>query len=140
MSITGQRSWAADSSETRLILTEKAAHVFKESCIEEGNPLEDSYLRVAASPGGCSGYRYELDWNSSEDVKSTDLKFISNGVNLVVDKTCLTEILGAVEIDYSDASMVKQGFVFKQLMHGHQCGCGESFTPVKDLKDALPNN
>ena len=139
MSTTDQPLWAANP-EARLILTEKAAQVFKEACLQEGNPIEDSYLRIDANPGGCSGYRYQLDWNSSEDVKATDLKFISNGVNLVVDKTCLTEILGAVEIDYTDANMVEQGFVFKQLMNGHQCGCGESFTTVKDLSDALPNN
>ena len=36
--------------------------------------------------------------------------------------------------DFSEKNMVEQGFVFEQLFTGHQCGCGESFTPVKDLK------
>ncbi|MBF0278037.1 MAG: iron-sulfur cluster assembly accessory protein [SAR324 cluster bacterium] len=121
------------ASEAKLILTEKAAKVFKDACLEEGNPIEDSFLRVGANPGGCSGYRYELGWNSSQDVQETDLKFVSNGVNIVVDKICLTEILGSVEIDYTDSNMVEQGFVFKQLRNGSQCGCGESFTPVKEL-------
>jgi len=133
MSTTNQTAGTAQTAEAKLILTEKAASVFQESCLAEGKPLEVSFLRVSANPGGCSGYRYELGWNSSEDVQETDLKFVSNGVNLVVDKTCLSDILGSVEIDYTDANLVEQGFVFKQLRTGSQCGCGESFTPVKDL-------
>ncbi len=133
MSKNSQTPWTANPSEAKLVLTEKAASIFQEACLAEGNLLEVSFLRVGANPGGCSGYRYELGWNSPEDVQETDLKFVSKGVNLVVDKTCLSEILGSVEIDYTDANMVEQGFVFKQLRDGSQCGCGESFTPVKDL-------
>ena len=29
--------------------------------------------------------------------------------------------------DFSDKNLVEQGFVFEQLINGHQCGCGESF-------------
>jgi len=39
-----------------------------------------------------------------------------------------------VRIDYTSKNLVEQGFVFEQLTSGHQCGCGESFTPVRDLK------
>ena len=35
--------------------------------------------------------------------------------------------------ELSDKNLVEQGFVFEQLVSGHQCGCGESFTPVKDI-------
>ncbi len=121
-----------ETSELRL--TEKAAQIFKEACTSEGNSLEESYLRVGANAGGCSGYKYELDWNSPNDLKPNDTQFVSHGVKIVVDKTCLNDILGTVEIDYTDKNMVEQGFVFKQLRQGVQCGCGESFTAVKDLK------
>lgn len=134
MSDTNQSHWFSKHSQAKVVLTEKAAEIFKQSCLEEGKGLEDSFLRIDANPGGCSGYRYELDFNTLDEIKAEDEKFVSHGVNIVVDKTCLTEILGSVEIDYADANMVEQGFVFKQLINGHQCGCGESFTAVKDLQ------
>ena len=55
---------------------------------------------------------------------------------MVVDRKCLTEILGPVRIDFTEKNLVEQGFVFEQLVNGHQCGCGESFTPVRELKSA----
>ena len=134
MSDADQSQWYSKYSPAQVVLTEKAAEIFKQSCLEEGNGLEDSFLRIDANPGGCSGYRYELDFNTREDIKAEDERFVSHSVNIVVDKTCLIEILGSVEIDYTDANMVEQGFVFKQLINGHQCGCGESFTAVKDLQ------
>lgn len=133
MSTAAPLPWETNSSQPVVILTDKAAKIFREACQEEGKPLKDSFLRIGANPGGCSGYRYELDWNEPDDVKATDVQLYSKGVNIVVDAQCLQDILGSVEIDYTDANMVEQGFVFKQLRNGHQCGCGESFTAVKDL-------
>ena len=118
MSDTNQSHWFSKHSQAKVVLTEKAAEIFKQSCLEEGKGLEESFLRIDANPGGCSGYRYELDFNTLDEIKAEDEKFVSHGVNIVVDKTCLTEILGSVEIDYADANMVEQGFVFKQLING----------------------
>jgi len=115
-------------------LTPQAAQVFKDACTAEAQPLEESYLRIGAKPGGCSGWKYELGWNSSEDVGEADVTLESEGVQVVVDRECLTDILGPLRIDYTNKNLVEQGFVFEQLTSGHQCGCGESFTPVRDLK------
>ena len=117
-----------------VILSEKAATVFKEACKAEEKALDQSYLRIGANAGGCSGYRYELDWNSVDNVQDTDVTFQSQGVNIVVEKDCLLSILGPTKIDYTDQNMVEQGFTFVQIDGGHQCGCGESFTAYKDLK------
>ena len=116
-------------------LTERAAQVFKDSCEAEGLNLQDTFLRIGARPGGCSGWKYELESNSPEDVGPNDIKILSQDVSVIVDREALTDILGAIRIDYSDKNLVEQGFVFEQLMNGHQCGCGESFTPVRDLKN-----
>ena len=116
-------------------LTERAAQVFKDSCEAEGLTLQDTFLRIGASPGGCSGWKYELESNSPEDVGPNDIKILSQDVSVIVDREALTDILGAIRIDYSDKNLVEQGFVFEQLINGHQCGCGESFTPVRDLKN-----
>ncbi len=116
-------------------LTERAAQVFKDSCEAEGLTLQDTFLRIGARPGGCSGWKYELESNSPEDVGPNDIKILSQDVSVIVDREALTDILGAIRIDYSDKNLVEQGFVFEQLINGHQCGCGESFTPVRDLKN-----
>ena len=118
-----------------VILTERAAQVFKESCQAEGLTLQDTFLRIGARPGGCSGWKYELESNSPEDVEPNDVQILSQEVSVIVDREALTDILGPIRIDYSDKNLVEQGFVFEQLITGHQCGCGESFTPVRDLKN-----
>ena len=118
-----------------VVLTERAAQVFKDSCEAEGLTLQDTFLRIGARPGGCSGWKYELESNSLEDIGPNDIKILSQDVSVIVDREALTDILGAIRIDYSDKNLVEQGFVFEQLINGHQCGCGESFTPVRDLKN-----
>ena len=118
-----------------VVLTERAAQVFKDSCEAEGLTLQDTFLRIGARPGGCSGWKYELESNSPEDVGPNDIKILSQDVSVIVDREALTDILGAIRIDYSEKNLVEQGFVFEQLINGHQCGCGESFTPVRDLKN-----
>ena len=123
-----------ESALPSIVLTERAARVFKESCEAEGLSMKDTYLRIGAKPGGCSGWKYELESNTLDEVGPNDVQIISSDVAVVVDREKLTNILGPIKIDYSDKNLVEQGFVFEQLVNGHQCGCGESFTPVKDLK------
>ena len=118
-----------------VVLTEKAAQVFKESCQAEGLTLQETFLRIGARPGGCSGWKYELESNSPEDVGPNDIQVLSQDVSVIVDRETLTDVLGPIRVDYSDKNLVEQGFVFEQLITGHQCGCGESFTPVRDLKN-----
>ena len=118
-----------------VVLTERAAQVFKESCQAEGLTLQDTFLRIGARPGGCSGWKYELESNSPEDVGPNDIQVLSQDVSVIVDRETLTDVLGPIRVDYSDKNLVEQGFVFQQLITGHQCGCGESFTPVRDLKN-----
>ena len=118
-----------------VVLTERAAQVFKDSCEAEGLTLQDTFLRIGARPGGCSGWKYELESNSPEDVGPNDIQILSQDVSVIVDREALIDILGPIRIDYSNKNLVEQGFVFEQLTTGHQCGCGESFTPVRDLKN-----
>ena len=118
-----------------IILTERAAPVFKESCEAEGLSLQKTFLRIGAKPGGCSGWKYELESNSPEDIGPNDIQMLSNNVSVIVDREELTEILGPVRIDYSDKNLVEQGFICEQLINGHKCGCGESFTPIRDLRN-----
>ena len=112
-------------------ITEQAAKEFTSMCEDENKLLENSYLRVGANSGGCSGWKYSLDFEDSID--SEDLTFMQYGVTIVVDEKILNEIIGDVEVDYKKGNLIEQGFVFKRLKYGHVCGCGESFTPIKDI-------
>ena len=114
-----------------LKITEKAAVEFKQMCIGEDKHWADAYLRIGANLGGCSGWKYSLDYEDT--VESTDLIFEQHGVKLVVDEYILNDIIGDVEVDYKVGNLVEQGFIFKRLKFEHVCGCGESFTPVKDI-------
>ena len=114
-----------------LKITEKAASVFKDMIADEKKDLENSYLRVGANSGGCSGWKYSLDFEDTVD--PVDLTFEQYDVKLVVDEKILNEIIGDVEVDYKIGNLVEQGFIFKRLKYAHVCGCGESFTPLKDI-------
>ena len=112
-------------------ITEQAANEFTSMCEDENKLLENSYLRVGANSGGCSGWKYSLDFEDS--VNSDDLTFKQYGVTLVVDKIILNDVIGDIEVDYKKGNLIEQGFIFKRLKYGHVCGCGESFTPIKDI-------
>ena len=114
-----------------LKITEKAASVFKDMIADEKKDPENSYLRVGANSGGCSGWKYSLDFEDMIDPE--DLTFEQYDVKLVVDEKILNEIIGDVEVDYKIGNLVEQGFIFKRLKYAHVCGCGESFTPLKDI-------
>ena len=115
----------------KLKISEKASNVFKEMIEDEKKDIENSYLRVGANSGGCSGWKYSLDFENK--IKPEDLVFIENGIKLVIDEHILNDIVGDVEVDYKIGNLVEQEFIFKRLKYGHVCGCGESFTPIKDI-------
>ena len=117
--------------EASVQITEKAANAFKSTIIEEDLPLDDTYLLMGARPGGCSGYKFTLD--STHDILPQDITFNEHGITVVVNKEMLDNIIGNIKIDYNDTNLVEQGFVFTRLANGITCGCGESFTPIKEL-------
>jgi iron-sulfur cluster assembly protein len=118
-------------TQPRVELTEKAARVIREAFSAEKVDPSDAFVRVGAKPGGCSGFKYDMSFAERGQVTEQDQIFASHGINVVVDRACLTDVLGSVEIDYQDQTMVGQGFKFRPLTATDQCGCGESFTAVK---------
>ena len=120
-----------DQAGCEVRITEQAANVFKEMIADENKDLANSYLRGGANSGGCSGWKYSLDFEHS--IESEDLTFEQYGVTIAVDEKILNEIIGDVEVDYKRGNLIEQGFIFKRLKYDHVCGCGESFTPIKDI-------
>ena len=104
-----------------LALTEKAAEKVKEIRTAEG--IEEAMaLRLRVVGGGCSGFAYDLYFDS---VAEADKKFDSNGVQLVVDQMSLMYLAGT-EVDYVEG-LHGAGFKFQNPNVKSTCGCGSSF-------------
>ena len=83
-----------------ITLTESAAKKVKELVEAEGN--NELALRVAVRPGGCSGFSYEMFFDS--DFADDDQKAEYNGVKVVVDSASLQYLSGA-SLDYKEGLM-----------------------------------
>jgi iron-sulfur cluster assembly accessory protein len=104
-----------------LTLTETAASKVKELLVEEGR--DDIALRVAVSPGGCSGLRYAMYL----DDQSTDKDAFEeqHGVRIVIDKMSVP-YLSAATVDFVD-SLEQTGFTIDNPAAQGGCACGNSF-------------
>lgn len=93
--------------------------------ILESESLDNTYfIRVAVKSGGCSGLKYDLNFDnkiSDEDVISE-----SNDIKVVCDKKSVLYLIGT-ELDYS-GGLNGKGFVFNNPQVSRSCGCGESFS------------
>lgn len=81
-------------------------------------------LRVSVQPGGCSGFRYEMYFDS--DVAESDSVMESHGVRVVTDSVSAPLLAGAV-LDYTD-SLNASGFKIENPNATRTCGCQKSFS------------
>ena len=105
-----------------ITLTETAAKKVKELVEAEGN--NELALRVAVRPGGCSGFSYEMFFDS--DFAADDQKAEYDGVKVVVDSASLQYLNGA-SLDYKEGLM-GAGFTVNNPNTTRSCGCGQSFS------------
>ncbi len=90
---------------------------------DSGSSLEDTYVRVGVSSGGCSGLSYMLDFD--KELKETDKLFEDQGVKILVDKKSFLYLVGTT-LDFS-GGLNGKGFSFNNPNASRTCGCGESF-------------
>jgi len=111
-----------NTSET-IVLTDIAASKVAELMAEEGS-TEELALRVAVRPGGCSGFSYEMffDTDTSED----DLTTTHGAVRVIVDSVSAPLLTGAT-LDYKDG-LQGAGFSINNPNASRTCGCGNSFS------------
>ena len=81
-------------------------------------------LRVAVRPGGCSGFSYEMFFDT--EIADTDTKAEFGDVRVVVDASSAMLLDGAT-LDYSD-SLQASGFTVDNPNAQRTCGCGQSFS------------
>jgi iron-sulfur cluster assembly accessory protein len=81
-------------------------------------------LRISVSGGGCSGFQYsfELDTSRSPD----DLVIERDGATVLIDPISLPYVSGS-EIDFVE-DLIGQSFQVRNPNATASCGCGTSFS------------
>lgn len=105
-----------------ITLTDTAATKVKDLIEAEGEP--NLALRVAVRPGGCSGFSYEMFFDT--DVAPDDNLADYSGVRVVVDASS-AELLQGATLDYKDG-LQGAGFAIENPNAERSCGCGKSFS------------
>jgi iron-sulfur cluster assembly accessory protein len=105
-----------------IALTENATDKVRTLMDAEGVP--DLALRVAVRPGGCSGFSYEMFFDT--DVADDDKTLDFSGVRVVVDASSAMLLEGAT-LDYKDG-LQGAGFAIDNPNAQRTCGCGQSFS------------
>ena len=105
-----------------IALTDNAAVKVKDLITQEGN--DELMLRVAVRPGGCSGFSYEMFFDTDKD--GDDLIADYSGVKVVVDPSS-AQLLNGATLDYSDG-LQGAGFAIDNPNAQKTCGCGNSFS------------
>ncbi len=111
-----------EQTKTTINLTDAAAAKVAELVKQEGNP--ELALRVAVRPGGCSGYSYEMFFDS--EFAADDLMSTYGDVKVVVDPSSAPLIMGAT-LDFKDG-LQGAGFSINNPNAQRSCGCGQSFS------------
>jgi iron-sulfur cluster assembly accessory protein len=105
-----------------IVLTDTATDKVRTLIEQEG--VDDLALRVAVRPGGCSGFSYEMFFDT--DVTADDKTADYNGVKVVVDPSS-AQLLEGATLDYKDG-LQGAGFAIDNPNAQRTCGCGQSFS------------
>ena len=108
-----------DLKDAKIIITEKAAAKIKEFLEQE----KQEALRVSVHPGGCSGFSYGMELDSTK--LEGDFVFEEQGIKVFVDKASMAKLNGA-RIDFVE-SLQATGFKIDNPQATSSCGCGNSF-------------
>ena len=81
-------------------------------------------LWMAVRPGGCSGFSYEMYFDS--EIEESDLVEEFGDVKVVVDPQSADMVRGST-LDYKDGLM-GAGFAIENPNVTRSCGCGNSFS------------
>ena len=108
-------------SSRSVLVTDSAVKKLLELKKLEG---EESFLRMAVKPGGCSGLSYEMFFDT--DKFDNDIFESYDGVEVGIDSQSLPHIKGST-LDYKEGLM-DSGFSIDNPNATRTCGCGDSFS------------
>ena len=103
-------------------LTDAAVAKVADLLAQEGD--DSLALRMAVRPGGCSGYSYEMFFDS--EIADDDIVRTFGTVRVAVDPESAELIKGAT-LDYRDG-LQEAGFHVTNPNASRTCGCGSSFS------------
>jgi iron-sulfur cluster assembly protein/iron-sulfur cluster insertion protein len=103
-------------------LTDNAVTKVAALLAEEGN--DALALRVAVRPGGCSGYSYEMYFDS--EIADDDIVREFGTVKVVIDPDS-ADLMKGSSLDYQDG-LQGAGFHISNPNATRTCGCGSSFS------------
>ena len=109
-------------SERRIIITDSAAQ--RIAALKAQEEAEGSFLRIAVSGGGCSGFQYGLSFD--EETNADDVVFEHGGVRVVIDDISL-DLLNGAEVDFVE-DLMGASFQIRNPNAASSCGCGNSFS------------
>jgi len=117
-----QRRAEENAALPDVILTPKAVEMVRKMRAKEGLGAEQG-LRIAVIGGGCSGFQYQLNFDSE---KEGDRVAKFDEVRVLVDEISFPYIAG-VTLDYVEG-LHGAGFKFDNPRASRTCGCGSSFS------------
>jgi iron-sulfur cluster assembly protein len=106
-----------------ITMTDAAVDQLESVAAEEDVSLDDTLLRVAVVPGGCSGLTYDLGWDTT--VQEQDAVEEHDSITVVLDKKSRLYLDGS-ELHFTEG-LNGDGFHFSNPQASRECACGESF-------------
>jgi iron-sulfur cluster assembly protein len=83
----------------------------------------DSYFRLTVAPGGCNGWRYDM--NLGDEPRAGEQVIRQAGVGILVSDRTL-ELITGLQIDFAD-DLMGGAFQFQNPQAVKVCDCGSSF-------------
>jgi iron-sulfur cluster assembly accessory protein len=120
--VTTMSSVSISRKPSVITLTDGAIAKVTDLLAQEGN--DALALRVAVRPGGCSGYSYEMFFDS--ELSDDDVVTTQGAVKVVVDSAS-AELLKGSSLEYTDG-LQGAGFNISNPNATRTCGCGSSFS------------
>ena len=111
-----------------ITITEKAAEIILDTI--EAQDMNNVYLELRITGGGCSGLQYALGLTELDDIGIDEIVHESNGIKILTTLRELKYVDGSV-IDYIDLPM-GQGFKVNNPQATKSCGGGSSFSTDDD--------
>ena len=110
-------------NDLNITLTDNAAKMINEVIADQ--KVEDAYLAIYVSGGGCSGLQYGLALAEGEP-EIDDIVVFDKDIKIAVEHYSAKYLNGAV-IDYEENGM-QSGFKVDNPNASKSCGCGKSFS------------